>query len=67
MSEIKVEVRESHLRSVLKGLTWRVLSTTVTVAIAYFVTGMVAVAFQIGAIEVVAKIVVYYLDEKEIQ
>ena len=64
MSEMKVEVCESHLRSVLKGLTWRMLATAVTVAIAYFVTGMVAVAFQIGAIEVVAKIVVYYLHER---
>ncbi len=64
MSEMKVEVRESHLRSVLKGLTWRILATVVTVVIAYFVTGMVAVAFQIGAVEVVVKIVVYYAHER---
>ena len=64
MSETRVELRESHLRSVLKGLTWRVVATTTTVAIAYFVTGMVAVALQIGAIEVVAKIAVYYAHER---
>lgn len=65
MTEVKVvELRESHLRSVLKGLTWRALATATTVIIAYFVTGMVAVALQIGAIEVVAKIVVYYVHER---
>ena len=64
MSEVRVEVRESHLRSVLKGLSWRVLATTTTVAIAYFVTGMVSVALEIGAIEVVAKVVVYYFHER---
>ncbi len=64
MSEPRVEIRESHLRSVLKGLSWRVLATTTTVAIAYFVTGMVSLALEIGAIEVVAKIVAYYAHER---
>ncbi len=64
MSESGVEVRESHLRSVLKGLTWRAIATTTTVTIAYFVTGMVSLALEIGAIEVVAKILVYYVHER---
>jgi uncharacterized membrane protein len=64
MSEPRVELRESHLRSILKGVTWRALATATTVTIAYGVTGTVSVALQIGAIEVVAKIFAYYVHER---
>ena len=55
---------ESHLRSVLKGITWRVLATLTTTIIAYIVTRRLDVAVEIGAIEVVAKIIIYYLHER---
>ena len=56
--------RESHLRSVLKGITWRVLATTTTTVIAYLVTGEVTTALSIGAIEFVGKVFIYYLHER---
>ena len=55
---------ESRARSLLKGLTWRVLATLTTIAIAWFITGDVAAALQIGFIEVFAKILIYYLHER---
>ncbi len=55
---------ESRLRSLLKGLTWRAVATTTTVVISYIVTGAVDVALQIGAIEVFAKILIYYVHER---
>ena len=57
-------IRESRLRSVLKALSWRVLATLTTIAIAYFIVGDVKVALKIGAVEVVAKMLIYYLHER---
>ncbi len=57
-------IRDSRLRSVLKALSWRVLATLTTIAIAYFIVGDVKVALKIGAVEVVAKMLIYYLHER---
>ena len=55
---------ESHTRSLLKGITWRVVATLTTIAIAWLVTGDVPAALKIGLIEVFAKIAIYYLHER---
>lgn len=55
---------ESHTRSLVKGFTWRCLATTTTVTIAWFVTGEVAQAFQIGFVEFFAKLAIYYMHER---
>jgi len=61
----KVEyAKDSNLRSILKGLTWRIVATTTTAVIAYFITGQLDLALKIGAIEVFAKIGIYYLHER---
>ncbi|MDX1478470.1 MAG: DUF2061 domain-containing protein [Saprospiraceae bacterium] len=56
--------RESHLRSVIKGITWRCIATATTVTIAYIITGEVGDALKIGGIEFVGKIGIYYLHER---
>ncbi|MFK7934069.1 MAG: DUF2061 domain-containing protein [Saprospiraceae bacterium] len=56
--------KESHLRSILKGLTWRVIATATIIAIAYFKTGDVTLALEIGAIEFFIKLALYYLHER---
>jgi len=58
-----LEYRESHLRSLLKALSWRVLGTT-TAIIAWFITGDVTTAVAIGGIEFIAKFFIYYGDER---
>ena len=55
---------ESPMRSVLKGLTWRLVATFTTVLIAFCLTGEQGLALQIGAFEFVAKLAVYYLHER---
>ena len=57
-------VTESSMRSVLKGFTWRLVATFSTIVIAYLITGETKTALQIGGIEFVAKIAVYYLHER---
>ena len=58
------EYRESRLRSLLKALSWRVVATTTTAIIAWFITGDVATAIAIGSIEFVAKFFIYYGHER---
>lgn len=56
--------KESHLRSVLKGLTWRVIATSTIITIAWFTTGDITMALEIGAIEFFIKLLLYYLHER---
>lgn len=55
---------ESHVRSIVKGITWRVLATSTTTIIAWLVTGQLDAAFQIGLFEFVAKLFIYYVHER---
>ena len=55
---------ESHTRSILKGVTWRFVASMTTVAIAWLVIGEPGIAFQIGFLEAIIKILVYYLHER---
>ncbi|MCB0665943.1 MAG: DUF2061 domain-containing protein [Saprospiraceae bacterium] len=57
-------LRESHLRSVLKGITWRVIATSTTITIAYLITGHIGDSLKIGAIEFIGKVLIYYLHER---
>ena len=57
-------VTETSTRSVIKGITWRIVATFSTIIIAYFITGETKIALQIGGIEFIAKIAVYYLHER---
>lgn len=57
-------VRESRTRSILKALSWRVVATTTIIIIAYFTTGDIEAALEIGAIEFFIKFALYYLHER---
>ena len=56
--------KESHLRSILKGLTWRIIATSTTMSVAYIITGEIGDALKIGGIEFLAKLLIYYLHER---
>ncbi|NBB88234.1 MAG: DUF2061 domain-containing protein [Bacteroidetes bacterium] len=56
--------KESHLRSFLKGVSWRVLGTLDTMLISYFITGNLTFAVSIGGIEVFTKLILYYFHER---
>ena len=56
--------RESHVRTILKTLSWRIVATTTTVVIAYFVFGDVSSALTVGGIEFFAKMLIYYFHER---
>ncbi len=55
---------ESHKRSILKAVTWRLLATLVTILVVYFVTKKVALSLGIGFIDAAIKMFVYYAHER---
>ncbi len=54
----------SHLRSLVKGFTWRLIATTTVALIVYYTTGEMKLALQIASIEFAIKIFLYYLHER---
>jgi uncharacterized membrane protein len=56
--------REGHARSLFKAVSWRMVGTLDTFVISFFVTGRVTVAGSIASIEVITKILIYYLHER---
>ncbi len=54
----------SRKRHAAKALTWRVVATTTTVLIAWWVTGDLNVGIQVGTVEFFAKLFLYYLHER---
>ena len=62
--EIAQPPKESNARSLLKGLSWRILATTTTAIIAWVTIGDATIALKIGAAEFVIKFFVYYAHER---
>ena len=56
--------KDGHHRSILKALSWRVCATITTMVIFFTLTGRLVLALEAGAIEVVVKLILYYLHER---
>lgn len=59
-----LRVRDGHVRSFIKAVSWRTVGTIDTFIISFFVTGKVSLAGGIASVEVVTKIMIYYLHER---
>lgn len=61
--------KESHLRSLIKGISWRIIATADTIFVVLLVTCFfdscsIEQAIKIGAAEFLLKYFVYYLHER---
>jgi len=61
--------KESHLRSILKGISWRIVATIDTILVVLLVTCLMGncsleFAFSIAFIEFFLKLIVYYIHER---
>ena len=56
--------KETNLRSVVKGVSWRAVATSTTMGIVYVFFGNVELAIATGLLETVAKIGLYWGHEK---
>lgn len=55
---------DKHWRSVVKGVSWRIVGTIDTIIIAMFWTGDYSKALKIGFTEVFTKVFLFYLHER---
>tara|TARA_Y100000385_G_C12909905_1_gene557933 strand:+ start:367 stop:582 length:216 start_codon:yes stop_codon:yes gene_type:complete len=51
-------------RHILKTITWRIIGTIDTIVLSWLITGSLTLGFSIGGIEVVTKMILYYLHER---
>jgi adenylylsulfate kinase len=56
--------RETHSRSVLKALSWRIFASMITTALVYALTGQLALSAAVGSIEFVTKLLGYWMHER---
>ena len=56
--------KEKPLRSIVKSISWRIIGTLDTILISWIITGELALAFSIGSVELVTKMVLYFFHER---
>ena len=56
--------KETNQRSIVKGISWRIVATTTTIAIVYFFFDRLDLAIAAGLIETVLKVGLYWWHEK---
>lgn len=64
IDEIGLAKKRDTKISLWKTFTWRLIGTIDTMVISYFLTGKLDVAMSIGGIEVISKMVLYYIHER---
>jgi len=56
--------KETNIRSIVKGISWRFVATSTTILIVYFFFGRLDLAIAAGAIETFLKIGLYWAHER---
>jgi uncharacterized membrane protein len=60
----KIYLKNSNKRHALKTITWRILGTLDTMALAWLITRDPLTGFKIGMAEVLTKMLLYFVHEK---
>jgi uncharacterized membrane protein len=55
---------ETHVRTIIKALSWRFIATLITFTVAWIVTGELTFAAEIGIADTLIKLGAYYLHER---
>jgi len=64
-SNYKTDINsEKPLRSFVKSISWRIIGTLDTILISWLVTGTLEMAFTIGSIEMLTKMILYFFHER---
>ncbi|MBU2019908.1 MAG: DUF2061 domain-containing protein [Bacteroidetes bacterium] len=56
--------KSSRVRHILKTFTWRFIGSVDTMIIGWFITKSAEIGMSLGALEVVSKMILYYLHER---
>ena len=54
----------SKKRHIFKTITWRILGTLDTFLLSWIITGSLSIGAAIGGIEIITKMILYYLHER---
>ena len=57
-------MKVTKLRSLLKTISWRIVSTLDTMFLGWIITGSPLVGLKIGALELFTKMILYYFHER---
>ncbi len=57
-------MHEKHYRSIVKGISYRIIGTLTTFLISFIVTGKASSAVAIGLVDVSLKVLIYYFHER---
>lgn len=60
----RVRMPESRKRHILKTLSWRAIGTLDTIILSWIISGNPFTGLKIGMVEVVSKMLLYYLHER---
>lgn len=55
---------ERRVRSLAKTISWRIVATSTTILLVFLFTGNLVISASVGALELLAKIVIYYVHER---
>ena len=56
--------KETPIRSIAKAVSWRILATLTTGLLVFAFTRRLDIAFTVGALEALAKLLLYFLHER---
>jgi uncharacterized membrane protein len=57
-------LRASRTRSLVKAISWRLLATVTTMGLVYLFTRELTLSLSIGGLEIMSKLLIYYLHER---
>ncbi|MEO9891014.1 DUF2061 domain-containing protein [Aurantibacter sp.] len=61
---LKMNIDDSKKRHLIKTITWRIIGTLDTILLSWFITGSPTTGLKIGGVEVVTKMILYYVHER---
>ena len=64
MTVEKDKAPDTRLRSVIKGMVWRILASLATITLVFAFTGKLMLACEIGLLEMIVKLILYYGHER---
>ena len=64
INAIKVAVQDSHIRPIIKSVSWRIIAMIITGAVVYVYTGEIKKSGEISVVAGLILTFVYYLHER---
>lgn len=55
---------ETHVRTIVKGISYRVLASVLTFGLTYLLTNSIAIATALGSLEAASKLVLFWIHER---